>query len=390
MNRVLFVSNGHGEIAICDRIAMELRGLVPAIEIDHLGLVGDVATRFARDVGPRRRMPSGGLIAMGNAANLLQDLRAGLLRLTLAQWRFLRSVRGRYGVVIAVGDVFALVMASRAGAPTVYVGTAKSVLVAPYGRFEERLLRRADAVFVRDAPTAQRLRSHGVAAEAPGNAIVDLYADGHGGLPQSLTAGFTNVVAILPGSRVHAYDDAVFLTRVFTDVARDRAGLGAVLSIAPGIDAARLRSALHHAAFDVRETPQAFVPFEIARDGRIFARAWSGEAGAVFAGAILVLGQAGTANEAAAAAGLPVIAFDRGIDREHEWYRRRQGRLLGEALVMASGEAGRAAQSVRELLDDPQRRARLGQIGRERMGAPGGCARIAERVAALLARRESV
>ena len=46
------------------------------------------------EVGPRRAMPSGGLIAMGNVRNIARDLRSGLLALTLAQRAFLARARG--------------------------------------------------------------------------------------------------------------------------------------------------------------------------------------------------------------------------------------------------------------------------------------------------------
>ncbi|MGB8520993.1 MAG: hypothetical protein WCD38_12605, partial [Candidatus Tumulicola sp.] len=108
MTAVLFVSNGHGEAAIAERIAVELAALRPNLGLDHLALVGDVPSESLRDVGPRAAMPSGGLIAMGNVRNIVRDVRAGLLGLTLAQRRFLRAVRGEYAAVVAVGDAFAL------------------------------------------------------------------------------------------------------------------------------------------------------------------------------------------------------------------------------------------------------------------------------------------
>ncbi|HEY9085278.1 MAG TPA: hypothetical protein VIN40_04985 [Candidatus Tyrphobacter sp.] len=382
MTRILFVSNGHGEAAIADRIAAELHALAPAIESDHVALVGDVRSQFARAVGPRKEMPSGGLIAMGNVANLLRDLRAGLFGLSLSHWRFLRTARD-YAAVVAVGDAFALWMALRVRAPVVYVGTAKSIYVAPYGRGEERLMRRARAVFVRDEATAARLRAHGVAAQAPGNAIVDLFAEERDPAFAGAASGFESIVALLPGSRAHAYDDAVFLVDVFADVARDLPMLGAVLSIAPGIEWTRMARTLRAAGRVVSRTPLPAVPFEVLEGERAILRAWSGDIGPLLHRSSLVLGQAGTANEAAAAAGLPIFAFDRGIGRKHAWYRRRQERLLGEALIVLREDRGAAVAEVRAMLEDPQRRARLGESGRERMGPPGGSRRIAERVAAI-------
>ncbi|MBV9272112.1 MAG: hypothetical protein JO165_13545, partial [Candidatus Eremiobacteraeota bacterium] len=88
MKSVLFVTNGHGEEAIAARIAQEL----PRDEIaaDHLALVGEFGhPSVMRDVGPRRTMPSGGLIAMGNVKNIVRDVRGGLVGHTLAQLRFL-------------------------------------------------------------------------------------------------------------------------------------------------------------------------------------------------------------------------------------------------------------------------------------------------------------
>jgi len=99
-------------------------------------LVGEPVSDSMREVGPRRTMPSGGLIAMGNVGNLMRDLRAGLLPLVASQRRFLRRVRGSYDVAVAVGDVYALAMTLRARSSTVFVGTAKSVSVARYGAFE--------------------------------------------------------------------------------------------------------------------------------------------------------------------------------------------------------------------------------------------------------------
>jgi len=44
------------------------------------------------------------------------------------------------------------------------------------------------------------------------------------------------------------------------------------------------------------------------------------------------------------------------------------------------------AATVEALLGDPQRRAALGQIGRRRMGEPGGSSRIAAAIDQLLLR----
>jgi len=383
--RVLFVSNGNGEIAIAQRIAQELRTFAPEVEIDHCPLVGESRSAIMHEVGPRAVMPSGGLIAMGNLQNIARDLRGGLLGLTLAQRRFLASARGSYARVVAIGDVFALLMALAVRAPTTFVGTAKSVRVAPYGFFERRVLRRAGAVFVRDLVTAQRLRAEGVDAQAPGNVIVDLFGGPDDPHADAAARGFDPVLLLFPGSRASAYADARFLLDVLRRLATARASLGAVISLAPLLESARFAAQFRDDGWDLEETGDALMPFALRSDGRVMARAWRGEIGPLLSRATLVLGQAGTANEAAAAAGVPVVAFERDRDRKTAWYRMRQHGLLGDALAVCSGDPATAAAQVGALLDDPPRRAHMAAEGRERMGGPGGASAIACAIARSIA-----
>jgi uncharacterized protein (TIGR03492 family) len=384
--RVLFVSNGHGEAAIADRIASELVGLCPGAQIDHLALVADATSERMCDVGPRRAMPSGGLIAMGNVPNIARDLRAGLLRLTFAQYRYLRGARGRYDAAVAVGDVFCLLMARSARAPVVFVGTAKSVRVAPYGAFERRILREAAACFVRDEATAAWLQMQGLAVEPAANVIVDLYA-----VPDDLeaadaVAGFSPPIALFPGSRVSAYEHAEFLLEVIRAGAAELPAMGAVLSLARGLDVERFAALAQARGWCMQRTQRERIPFTLSLGSRVVVRTWRGSLGPLLRRVALVLGQAGTANEAAAAAGVPVMAFERDGDRKTAWYRKRQRGLLGDAMAVASGTPAEAFRAVRALLLDAARREAMGREGRARMGAPGAARRVAERIAAIAAR----
>lgn len=382
--RVLFVTNGHGEAAIAERIALELATFAPAARIDHLALVGNLSSDAMRDIGPRKPMPSGGLIAMGNLRNLAKDLAAGLLSLTLSQARFLRGARGSYDVSIAVGDAFALMMTLLVGARTVFVGTAKSIKVAPYGTFETSLLRRAAACFVRDDATAEALRRRGVDARV-GNAIVDLFASPDDPAIDAAVAGFAPALALFPGSRESAYGDAAFLLEVTRELALQYPHLGAVISVAPGLDPDRLAADAAGAGWEVRATADAAVPFVLSNGGREIVRGWRKSLGPLLERVVLVLGQAGTANEAAAAAGVPVVAFERHGVAKASWYRRRQQDLLGEALAVLPEERNAAVTGVRGILEDAQRRERMAAVGRARMGETGGAARIAACIATLAA-----
>jgi hypothetical protein len=353
---ILFVTNGHGEAAIAARIAQEARALAD-VRTEHFALVGErLAGDAFADVGPQRAMPSGGLVAMGNVRAFARDLGAGFLGLFARQIGFLRAARGRYAAVVAVGDAYACALARIPRAPLAYVGTAKSVYVAPYGLGERLVLRGARRLFVRDAATADDLRKHGLRAEAPGNVIVDLLAS-------SARVDWRAPVrlALLPGSRERAYADALRIADVVGALRARGAELDAVLSVAPNLDAARFAPALERGGL----------------------RAWTGPLGALLHGATLALGQSGTANEAAAAEGVPVVALELDDAPRDAWYRKRQMGLLGDALLIVPGDPARAAGALAALLADDVRRARMAAVGRARMGGPGGARAIAQAVAEL-------
>ena len=70
--------------------------------------------------------------------------------------------------------------------------------------------------------------------------------------------------------------------------------------------------------------------------------------GGILAGATLAIGQAGTANEAAAASGVPVVALELTGDRRSGWYRMRQERLLADAMLVVPGDPVAAAAAIVE------------------------------------------
>ncbi|MGH7714419.1 MAG: hypothetical protein ACREML_00335 [Vulcanimicrobiaceae bacterium] len=350
--RVLFVTNGHGEVAIAARIAAEVHRLAE-VATDHLALVGaDFAEGELVMVGPRRSMPSGGLVAMGNLGAFARDVLAGFIPFWLEGVRYVRRARGRYACVVSVGDVYCLWMALGARTRTIFVGTAKSAYVAPYGPLECRIMRRAQRVFVRDSATQRIVRDCGVAAEAPGNVITDL-AQSEQRFPWQ---GDPRIV-VLPGSRASAYANAATIGAALRVMATRRS-IDVAVSIAPGIEEQRLLDALG-----------------------VTARSWDGPLGALFCGATLALGQAGTANEAAAAAGVPVVALADGA-RKEDWYRMRQRKLLDGALAIVPSDAQLAAHEILALIDDPARRGEMAACGHERMGDPGGAVAIARAILA--------
>lgn len=378
MTRMLFVANGHGETAIAARIAEEVvRHAHGPIGLDLFPIVGiGAAAGPLALVGPRAAMPSGGLVAMGNVRAFARDLRAGFAGLFARQIAFLRSVRGRYDVVVAVGDTYALALALLAGAPTLFVGTAKSVYVAPYGPFERTLLRRAKHTFVRDEPTAEILRRQRVDARAPGNVIVDLVRD------EEAEALPASTLGIFPGSRAEAYEDGVRLARVVRALAALRPEVRGIFSVAPILDVRRFALALEDDGWTLTAGTAPRV-FEATAGGAVLT-GWTGSLGTLLRASRVVLGQAGTANEQAAAFGVPVIALGGSDDRE-DWYRMRQRRLLGDALAIVPNDPERAAAAIDALLRDDTRLARMRAAGPARLGGSGGAVAVANALVSAVA-----
>jgi uncharacterized protein (TIGR03492 family) len=386
VRRVLFVSNGHGESTIAERIAREAPAIAPTtVALYHLALVGEPRDGILATVGPRRTLPSGGLVAMGNVRAFARDLRGGFAKLFASQLAFLRSEGPRYDCVVAVGDVYGLALARFARRPTVFVGTAKSVFVAPYGPLERRFLGKTARIFVRDRATAEHLQARGIAAEAPGNTIVEL-SDGAPSPPAEMAS--EDFIGVLPGSRESAYLDAVRLCGVIRALGERLATTRAVLSIAPWLEAERFAAALARDGWIVEPVAGSGQIAFRGRAGGATLLGWRGALGTLIAASRMVLGQAGTANEQAAAAGLPVVALD--ADRPpakrtagDEWYRMRQARLLGDALALIPPSPGLAADAIAGILADAARLERMRAAGRERMGPRGGSRAIAEAIVAI-------
>lgn len=373
MRSVTIVSNGHGEDVIGASLATTLRELAPALKLRAFPLVDDGAPYGSAGIerlGPCRVMPSGGF-TMHSPSNFVADLRAGFASMTVAQ--VVALARLRSDALVIVGDVYAQALAAFSRArfravmqPLVSAYHASEGGAAPANRFfmerisyPERALMRhlADVVYTRDEATAAWLRERGVPrALALGNPMVDRAA----GRPLAALQGRA-VVALLPGTRAHT---PLALVRMAEVMARlpDLTGLvawsGGPLPDLPGWSEDDSGAAM---------------------DGRVRAlrcgssRLWvlEGRFGDVLASAQVALGTAGTANEQAAARGVPVVSF--ALPPHYTpAYLANQKRLLGEALTVTAADPPAVAAAVERLMVDAPLRARAARAGRQRMGAPGG------------------
>lgn len=194
--RVLCLSNGHGEDVIGVRILQALQQLPNAPKLAALPLVGEGWTYQKVGVpliGPAKAMPSGGFIYM-DGGQFARDIRGGLLQLTLSQFRAVRQWAAQGGSILAVGDIVPLLIAYFSGAPYAFVGTAKSEYylrdetgkLFPHAIWEgwsgsvyypwERWMMsrsRCHAVFPRDTLTTKVLQRWSIPAFDLGNPMMD-------------------------------------------------------------------------------------------------------------------------------------------------------------------------------------------------------------------------
>lgn len=364
---VLVVSNGHGEDAVGAAVASLLR---PTAAVEAFPLVGrGEAYGDIPLLEPRRELPSGGFALRGGIGSLWADVRAGGLRLWRDQRAALRLRAGRQRVTVVVGDVYALWMASRTRAPTVFVATAKSELNERHRAHEIAVIRRhAGLVFTRDTVTADALRRRRIAARCAGNPMVDVIPEPAGALP--LPPG-APVALLLPGSRADALRNITILLRLSRRVAASEPAIF-VAALPPSLETARVILAATSAGWTVDgsflRSPSAAI--YITRDF-----------GAALLHATVAVGLAGTANEQAAARGIPVVAFSpAGAVQYTKGFMRLQHRLLADALVPAA-DWERAAEATVRLLRDAAERAQRAEAGRQRMGPPGAVPAIAAAVA---------
>jgi len=385
---ILIVSNGHGESAIAGYLGSALLERAPGARVEHFPLVGeggDPPPGLAV-VGPRAQMPSGGLVAYWNLKNLARDISAGLLGLIGRQFAYLRR-QGERDVIVAVGDVFCLaaclLFARRA---TVFVATAKSQYVASHSRLECAIARHARIAFARDAATAHSLSEHGVNARFAGNLMMDGVAVSKEPEARLQPLDSTALhVGVLPGSRDDAQANAAAAIRRVRLIAGMLAPrrLQALVSVAPGVLVQTVLDGIESSGVSVeRMADGGCVAASGASDG-LEVLAMNGCFGELLRASDIVLGQAGTGNEQAAGLGKPVIASSSALGGRLGWYRMRQQRLLGDALLVLPDDDREFASGVAALLADSARMLAMSRTGRERMGGPGGSKAVAEAVLAL-------
>lgn len=362
--RLLFITNGHGE----DAIAAAFIRLLPAgVRVEAYPMIGGgkAFDGVCPIVGPRATLASEGWRNV--KGSLRRDIVTGGLGTIPPALKFLRSMRGHYDRVVVVGDMVGVLAAFLTGhRGLVYLDVYKTGAARLYSAPERWVIRQSCAlVFCRAESLAEVLRRDGVDARAAGNLMMDTVPAGR--YDAMARRARPLALTLLPGSRalttesftlqVHALKrlPAELMPDVFLAVA------GTV-----NVDALAKETGLRRSSMlssepdDLGELTDGTLTIHMARGSAM---------GNLISASDVVLSQAGTASVQSLGLGRPVITFVNPRDRRSRFTDEQK--LFGEARVVVEADADAVAAALGRLLGDDAERARLGAIGRKRIGGAG-------------------
>ena len=398
--KLLVLSNGHGEDVIATRIIERLLQETE-LEIRALPIVGQ-GHAYQKPgisiVGRVQQMPSGGFIYQGGSP-LWQDLRGGLVRLTLEQIKSVRQWGKAGGKILAVGDIVPLLYGWVSQADYAFVGTAKSDYYlqdesgwleqtswlqrkfnSDYLPWERWLMshNRCKAVFPRDSLTAKGLQRWQIPAYDLGNPMMDsLTPKSEARMPEELN------ILLLPGSRM---PEAIrnwqqILIGVWATVkAMPRPNLKFRAAIAPALDLK---------AFELHALTQGWQVRSRNREQTVMVNHSSTLAltreqnRQFFQQADIAIAMAGTATEQFVGLGKPAVIFPGNGPQFTPAFAEAQSRLLGCSIVMIDS-AIQTGDAIAKTIQNEGLLAQIALNGERRMGKAGAAKRIANCLQATL------
>lgn len=370
--RLLFISNGIGEDSIGAEIA---RRLPSGFEVEAYPTLG--AGRAYQDicpvVGPRAELRSQG--SRVDSGTVVRDIATGGLSTIPPGLAFLRRARKSYDHHVVIGDFIGVAGCFLSGIRDItYLDVYKTGYGRPYSGLERWVIgKTCRTVFNRSEKLARTLAAAGIDARAAGNVMMDTIPSGDYDAASRRTRA--RAITLLPGSRDATAANFALQAEALAALPETQRP-DVFLALADGIEADVLARA---AGLEFRPPTGKEQADRGTLSGHgLTAHLSRGALGKLLAASDLVLSQAGTATIQSLGSGRPVITFTRPTDRMKRFLE--ENRLFGEARLLVAADAAELAKLVGSLLADPGELARLGAIGRERIGGPGAIDAIIESV----------
>lgn len=394
--RLLFISNGHGEDDNSSHVIRTLRAIRPSLDISAVAIVGEGNAYRKLDVpiiGPTYTLPSGGFTYM-NRLLLIDDIKAGLLTKSWQQFQAMRAAAPSMDLIVATGDTVPQAFAYFSGRPFVaniaplsamYEGTLKlDVLLWPIFRSA-----RCRAVATRDNDTAKDLKRQGLGKVC------------FGGMPSADRIQPTGkalnldesqqMVALLPGSRTaEAIRNFKVEMQLVQEVAQINPAIPFRAALVPSVmdKVAQIASETGwHSEVMYTDNQSPWIKLTHAgsaqypQPAEIFC--YQDAYSDIIRRTTLVVGMAGLAIEQAVAIGKPIVQIPGEGPQFTYAFAEAQNRLHGLSIQTVGTAAAtadtikEAAQTVVSTLQDSDYLQACVENGFKKFGPLGGSARIA-------------
>lgn len=391
--KLLVLSNGHGEDKIAVRIIEQLQIVTKQLELVALPIVGKGYAYHKLNIaiaGRVQQMPSGGFIYMGGNP-LWQDLRGGLIKLTIEQIELVRQWGNSGGTVLAVGDIVPLLYAWLSKANYAFVGTAKSEYYlrdetgwlsqtswlekkfgSVYQPWERWLMSRdrCKAVFPRDSLTTEILQQWSIPAYDLGNPMMDELK------PEAKANSDLLNILLLPGSRM---PEALrnwqqILTAVWATIKIQSKQLKFCSAIAPALN---LTPFIEYAVTQGWQlTTESSQTATLSQFNSILSLERENYQ-QLLQQADIAIAMAGTATEEFVGLGKPAIIMSGKGPQFTYAFAEAQSRLLGCSIIMVENPS-QVGDAIAQVINNPQQLQQIAVNGKRRMGETGAARRIAQ------------
>ena len=398
--KLLVLSNGHGEDEIAVRIIEQLQIVTNKLELAALPIVGQGHAYNKLNIplaGRVQQMPSGGFIYMGGNP-LWQDVRDGLIRLTIEQLKLVRQWGKGDGAILAVGDIVPLVYAWLSQANYAFVGTAKSEYYlrdetdwlaktswlekkfgSVYLPWERWLMSRSacKAVFPRDSLTTEILQQWSIPAYDLGNPMMDGITPQIKKIEQVTLNQLT--VLLLPGSRMpEALNNWQQILAAVSEVIQTfkQEQLEFLAAIAPALNIKAFIEEADAQGWQIAAEKSQTVTLTKDNSSLILGQKSYQQ---FLQQADIAIAMAGTATEQFVGLGKPAVIMP-GVGPQFTYaFAEAQSRLLGCSIIMVESPV-QVGQAIAKVINNPQLLVQIALNGKRRMGEAGAAHRIAQRL----------
>ncbi|MGL4881490.1 MAG: lipid-A-disaccharide synthase-related protein [Waterburya sp.] len=395
--KLLILSNGHGEDTIAVRIIEQLQNITKQLELSVLPIVGQGYAYNKLNIpiaGRVQQMPSGGFIYQGGSP-LWQDVRGGLIQLTLEQLQLVRRWGSQGGSILAVGDIVPLLYAWWSRANYVFVGTAKSEyylrddtgwlaktswveknLGSVYLPWERWLMSRpaCKAVFPRDSLTTKILQQWSIPAYDLGNPMMD------GITTETIIKNPDKLnILLLPGSRMpealrNWQQILISIGEIISTWQQKQ--LEFLAAIAPALDLKPFITDAITKKWQInQETPQSITLVQNNTKLILSQQSYQN----FLNQADIAIAMAGTATEQFVGLGKPAIIIPGDGPQFNYAFAEAQSRLLGCSIILVESPT-QVKSAIAEVINNSQLLEKIALNGKQRLGATGAAKRIAQQL----------